>query len=82
VLTTDTGTVNAGILNLPARLKPDTMPEGTKMDDVLAYYQMFDPSPLNKGADDKLDVPLWTKNPDNCSTRHSPECMCCPPGLC
>jgi hypothetical protein len=81
VLTTDTGTVNAGILNLPARLKPPTMPKDTRLKDALAYYQMYDPSPLNKGNDDTLPVPLWTDNPDACSTKMSPECMCCPPGI-
>jgi hypothetical protein len=78
VLKTKTGTVNAAIMNLPAMLKMRANP-GTRLTDALAYYQMLDPSPLGKGNDDTLAVPLWSRNPHGCSTIHSIECSCCPP---
>lgn len=81
VFLSQTQTVNAGILNLPV---PRKMPQnpGQRLTDALAYYQMFDPSPLNPAnpaADAKLGVPLWSKNPDGCTLKKSIECTCCPP---
>ncbi|HEY2152464.1 MAG TPA: hypothetical protein VGH34_16765 [Vicinamibacterales bacterium] len=77
VLLTKSQTINAGILNLPLQ-KKSFEKNGSRLEDVLAYYQMMDPSPLGKGNDDKLPVPLWDDDPA-CNIDNSPECGCCPP---
>jgi len=78
VLDSKTQTVNAAILHLPMHLKQKQNP-GVRLDDALAYYQMLDPSPLNPATDKDLPVPLWSANPDTCTSRLSIECLCCPP---
>ena len=71
--------VSAAIVNLPGVLADPFQPAGTRLTDALAYYQMLDPSPLGSGNDDKLGVPVWVDNPDQCRSGKSVECSCCPP---
>jgi hypothetical protein len=79
VLLTKQFAVSAAIVNLPCILADPHQPAGTRLTDALAYYQMLDPSPLGSGNDDKLGVPTWVDNPDQCRTNVSVECSCCPP---
>ena len=82
VLKTQNQNVNAAIINLPADLKMNQT--SGRLEDALAYYQMFDPSPLNPAnpaSDAALKVPLWLPYPRACTTISSIECMCCPPSF-